>query len=145
MITRNLEPRFSNGKRVVVLNVLRHFIEVVDADKFAGLSAQHSRDDIKLIPRTTFEWKPNRAGMTIQPRQFPLRLAYAETFNKSQGKTLNKAVVDLRNPAFAHGQLYVALSRVRRRGDVMLFCDNDARLKVVMSGWSPPTWWNLCF
>jgi ATP-dependent exoDNAse (exonuclease V) alpha subunit len=45
--------------------------------------------------------------------QFPLRLAYVKlTFNKSQGKTLSRAVVDLRNPS-RHGQLYVALSRAR--------------------------------
>jgi ATP-dependent DNA helicase PIF1 len=44
--------------------------------------------------------------------QIPLRLAYSITIHKSQGCTLNKARVNLRS-AFAHGQAYVALSRVR--------------------------------
>lgn len=61
--------------------------------------------------------------MKVQRRQVPLRLAYAVTFNKSQGKTLDRAVVDLRGAPFAHGQLYVALSRVRRRQDIRLLCD----------------------
>jgi len=43
--------------------------------------------------------------------QFPLRLAWAITIHKSQGKTYNSIVVDVGSGAFAHGQTYVALSR----------------------------------
>jgi len=43
--------------------------------------------------------------------QFPLRLAWAFTIHKSQGKTYNSVVVDMDGGAFAHGQTYVALSR----------------------------------
>lgn len=35
-------------------------------------------------------------------------------------------MVDVRNPAFAHGQLYVALSRVGRSTDVAILCDTSA-------------------
>lgn len=44
-------------------------------------------------------------------------------FNKSKGKTLECAAVDLRAAAFVHGQLYVALSRVRIRQNIRLLCD----------------------
>jgi hypothetical protein len=44
--------------------------------------------------------------------QVPLRLISAGAVHRSQGMTLNRAVVDLRVPFWQHGQFYVALSRV---------------------------------
>ncbi|MDQ1276986.1 MAG: ATP-dependent helicase [Thermodesulfobacteriota bacterium] len=43
--------------------------------------------------------------------QYPVRLAFAVTIHKSQGKTFAKAVIDVGRGTFAHGQMYVALSR----------------------------------
>src|SRR5947209_5340855 len=74
-----------------------------------------------LLPRILFEYQPKYCPWTIQRRQFPLRLAYATTFNSCQGLTLDKAVLDTRIPVFAHGQLYTALSRVRSRDDLRFF------------------------
>jgi ATP-dependent exoDNAse (exonuclease V) alpha subunit len=45
--------------------------------------------------------------------QFPLRLAYCTTVNKSQGQEYDTVLIDLRKEVFAHGHLYVALSRVK--------------------------------
>ena len=44
--------------------------------------------------------------------QFPLSVAYAITVHKSQGQTYKNVGIFFTNHAFAHGQLYVALSRV---------------------------------
>jgi len=43
--------------------------------------------------------------------QYPIRLSWAVTIHKSQGKTFDKVIIDLGHGTFAHGQIYVALSR----------------------------------
>jgi ATP-dependent exoDNAse (exonuclease V) alpha subunit len=53
-------------------------------------------------------------------KQFPLRLAWAVTIHKAQGKTFDKVVIDLGRGAFEHGQTYVALSRCRTLDGVIL-------------------------
>lgn len=50
--------------------------------------------------------------------QFPIILGYAMTIHKSQGKTLDAVNVDISKGAFAHGQLYVALSRTKDYKDI---------------------------
>ena len=62
---------------------------------------------ITLIPSAT-----ECAGFKFQLRQhqFPVRLAFAMTINKAQGQSVRHVGLDLREPVFAHGQLYVALS-----------------------------------
>ena len=53
-------------------------------------------------------------------KQLPVRLAWAVTIHKSQGKTFDRIIVDLGRGAFEHGQTYVALSRCRTLDGIVL-------------------------
>ena len=57
----------------------------------------------------------------IDRLQFPLQLAFAMTVHKAQGQTLEFAAMDCSTPCFAHGQLYVALSRVRKSNSIVFY------------------------
>jgi hypothetical protein len=64
-------------------------------------------------------------GRTITMYQFPLKLAYGVIAHKAQSQILPKVAIDIEHPAFVHGALYVALSRVRTLSDLILFSRNE--------------------
>lgn len=57
--------------------------------------------------------------------QFPLRLGYCITINKSQGQEYNNVLIDLRNQSFAHGHLYVGLSRVKFYNQIAILVNKN--------------------
>ena len=90
-------------------------------------AARMKRDEITVTPA---EWHNIRYSLDEETKevkedllgtftQYPLKLAWAITIHKSQGLTFDRAIIDARS-AFAHGQVYVALSRCRTFEGIVL-------------------------
>ncbi len=86
--------------------------------------------DGRRITTEPMEWQLEEQGkVKASVSQIPLRLAYAMTVHKSQGMSMDAAIIDL-SKAFEYGQGYVALSRVRRLSGVYLTGLNQRALEV---------------
>ncbi len=84
----------------------------------------------RTVTTEPMEWSMEERGRILaRIMQIPLRLAWAITIHKSQGMSLDEAVIDLRN-TFVQGQGYVALSRVRTLAGVYLSGWNAMALQV---------------
>lgn len=123
MIIRNLNPpKLCNGTRVVVKKLTPNLIEATI------LSGKHKGEDI-LIPRIPMI--TTDLSFEFKRLQFPVRLAFAITINKSQGQTLNVAGLNLQHSCFSHGQLYVGCSRVGTPKNLIVFTPNNRTKNIV--------------
>ena len=105
------EKRYYNGKIGKVIHINDDFIEVeCKGDTEPILVERDKWQNAKYgINKETQEIEENVIGSF---EQFPLKLAWAITIHKSQGLTFEKAIINAQQ-SFAHGQVYVALSRCK--------------------------------
>lgn len=103
-------PQFFNGKIGLVKSINDQTVIVMFEDGIEVSLGKETWSSISFAINKESDSPIERITGTF--RQFPLKLAWAITIHKSQGLTFEKAVIDVAN-AFAPGQVYVALSRVR--------------------------------
>ncbi|CAN0900491.1 ATP-dependent DNA helicase PIF1 [Linum grandiflorum] len=121
MLLRNLNPAagLCNGTRILITHLGTNVIRgLIVGGTFEGT--------IAVIPRIVLDKTDPRWPFTLKRRQYPLRLCYGMTINKSQGQTLDQIGIFLPAPVFSHGQLYVALSRVRSAAGIHIVLQNNS-------------------
>ena len=113
ILTRNLDVRrgLCNGTKLIVTRLFNDFIEALPVCATAPI----------LIPRITISENNRDLPFVLKRHQIPVRLAFCLTINKSQGQTYDEVGLHIENECFAHGQLYVALSRARKFENIHIF------------------------
>ncbi|WP_374163712.1 HRDC domain-containing protein [Arcticibacter sp. MXS-1] len=112
------KKQYYNGRTAKVTELAKNHIRVEFRD-------DHSELDVPLETWQNVRYALSEGEKEVSESnagtftQYPLRLAWAITIHKSQGLSFDKAVIDVAS-SFAHGQVYVALSRCRNLQGLLL-------------------------
>lgn len=123
MLLRNLNPpKLCNGTRLCVTALQKNVIEALVLTGCA-------RGESTFIPRIPL--LPSDYPFEFRRLQFPLKVSFAMTINKSQGQSLKVAGIDLSEDCFSHGQFYVACSRVSSPSSLVILAPERRTTNVV--------------
>ncbi|MBR6412683.1 MAG: AAA family ATPase [Alphaproteobacteria bacterium] len=119
IFNKNNGSKWINGTSGIVESLSDNIIEVriLKTNEIVAVKREEWKIYQYDIDKETSKVYEKEVGSFIQ---FPLQLGYALTIHKAQGKTLDSVIIDIDRGAFAHGQLYVALSRTRKKSDIHL-------------------------
>ncbi len=132
-----IELKIKVGAQIMMLNndadgrwVNGTIGEISSIDKNAKgdhvIIAELADGEVEIEPYTWEIYQARVEGGQLQSdvvgtfTQYPLMLAWAVTIHKSQGKTFDKVIIDIGKGTFAHGQMYVALSRCTSFNGIVL-------------------------
>ena len=118
LITRPIiAQNVPSNARVRITHINKYYIR---AELLTG------RVRLITIPRMSFNFRLKYGhSFKLHRRQFPLKLAYAVTFNKSQSQTLSTVLLDCTEEPFSHGHLYVGGTRITDANNIKLMIRDD--------------------
>ena len=118
LLNNDSRQRWVNGDIVKIIKTNPHSVRVLFDDG--------TFDDVTNIKWDSVKFVFDEKTQKIQPEiigsftQLPIKLAWAVTIHKGQGKTFDKVHIDFGNGTFVSGQAYVALSRCRTLEGIVL-------------------------
>ena len=119
MLIRNISIHegLCNGTRLRILDLYNNLLK-------CKISVGDKEGQVVFLNRITL-FSDKQYPFTFKTRQFSIRLAFAMTINKAQGQTYSNVIIDLQKDVFSHGQLYVAILRVRSWNGLKLFIGSN--------------------
>ncbi|XP_021991861.1 uncharacterized protein LOC110888653 [Helianthus annuus] len=111
---RWLRKLYLDNKKSKSTALSDYFVRALKNHKMSG----NNVGSRTYIPRISMIPSDKKIPFKFQRRQFPISICFPMTINKSQGQSLSRVGLYLRDTMFSHGQLYVAFSRVKTKDGV---------------------------
>ncbi|XP_065662640.1 uncharacterized protein LOC136085277 [Hydra vulgaris] len=125
ILLRNLDaPKLCNGTQLGIKKCMPHVIE-------ATILAGCAKGEDVFIPRIPLIHDDKNPPLHFKRLQFPVRISFPMTINKSQCQSLQVVGINLEKPCFSHGQLYVACSRVGSPQNLYILALENKTVNVV--------------
>ena len=122
-VKNDLQKQYVNGTIGIVSEANYERIMVrIPAESGTEKTIEVDKQEWEILKYENDAEKPQHINTKVIGtfKQYPLKLAWAITIHKSQGKTFDRVIIDLGGGAFESGQTYVALSRCRTLEGVIL-------------------------
>jgi len=123
LIKNDLEKQYVNGTIGKIKELGADYIKITIPDRSGNTKdITIDKHDWEILRYDQDRDNPDKITTRVVGifRQYPVRLAWAITIHKSQGKTFDKVIIDMAGGAFESGQSYVALSRCRTLQGIIL-------------------------